>query len=217
MPELFKTTLRPILAVNTKVRLVSVVVTPVLTLFIGRAQSIVCIINVQHNCYDGRCAATGRRYARQERVLTEIEELYIEHTDDTRYLINTHALHNAAIVRKILPRNLTAPVPYLNPAQRESEHHKMAAILRAAQDKRRTKEAAARRERRDAAAAAKSTTAGVVPTAVEEAIDRASGHGVEEQPASQNQPGRPNPRKRSRRNTTRGEVAQGEEARSEGS
>ncbi|KZT63469.1 hypothetical protein DAEQUDRAFT_741901 [Daedalea quercina L-15889] len=102
-------------------------------------QDVVCILNVQHNCYD-------------KRTLTEAEEPCIEHKDDERYLINTHALHNAALLRKILPRHLTAPIPFIDPAKREAEHLKMAASLRTTQSDRRAKGAEARSERRKQAA-----------------------------------------------------------------
>ncbi|KAH9910220.1 uncharacterized protein B0H18DRAFT_1090055 [Fomitopsis serialis] len=104
---------------------------------------VISVVNVQHNCIDGGCEPTGRKRRKQERTLTEIEEPYIEHKDDTRYIINTHALHNAALLRKILPRHLTAPIPYIDPELREAAHHRMAASLRAVQDVRRTKEAEA--------------------------------------------------------------------------
>lgn len=39
-------------------------------------------------------------------------ELAVEHSTFSRYIINLHAHHNAWRLRKVLPRNLTAPVPY---------------------------------------------------------------------------------------------------------
>lgn len=70
-------------------------------------------------------------------------------------MLNTHALHNAAIIRKLLPRHLTAPIPYIDPHEREAAHHRMASTLRRGQDERRAKEAAARKERRETATAKK--------------------------------------------------------------
>lgn len=120
-----------------------------------KQKAVLCILNVQHNCYDGKCAPTGRQRRRQERTLTEIEDPFVEHNDDERYIVNTHALHNAALIRKFLPRHLIAPVPYIDPAVRDSEHRKMAASLRSMHAERRTKEAAARKDRREKTAAAK--------------------------------------------------------------
>ncbi|KAI0727442.1 hypothetical protein C8Q72DRAFT_444310 [Fomitopsis betulina] len=111
-------------------------------------KSLICLVNVQHNCIDAKCGPTGRKKRKQERTLTDIEEPFLEHNGDERHIINTHALHNAALLRKILPRHLTEPIPYIDPDKREQEHHKMAAALRGAQDERRAKEAAARIERK---------------------------------------------------------------------
>ncbi|KAH9947866.1 hypothetical protein B0H21DRAFT_851701, partial [Amylocystis lapponica] len=77
------------------------------------ATDILFIVNVQHNCIDGRCSASGRRMRKQERLETEISQPFIEHTNDTHYVLNTHALHNAALIRKTLPRHLTEPHHYL--------------------------------------------------------------------------------------------------------
>ncbi|KAH9925298.1 uncharacterized protein B0H18DRAFT_933788 [Fomitopsis serialis] len=106
------------------------------------------IVNVQHNCLDGKCRPTGIRRCVRERMETEITQTFIEHTNDTHYILNMHALHNARLIRKVLPRHLTKPTPYLN--NRNDEHKKMAASLRAAQDVQRAKEAAARKERANA-------------------------------------------------------------------
>lgn len=42
-------------------------------------------------------------------------------------MINTHSLHNAHLLRRTLPRDLVAPVPVINPSQRQAEHAKLAA------------------------------------------------------------------------------------------
>jgi hypothetical protein len=39
-------------------------------------------------------------------------ELTIKHSDFACFVINLHAHHNAWRLRKVLPRDLTAPVPY---------------------------------------------------------------------------------------------------------
>ena len=39
-------------------------------------------------------------------------ELVVKHSDFGCYIINLHAHHNAWRLQKVLPRDLTAPVPY---------------------------------------------------------------------------------------------------------
>ncbi|KAI0365428.1 hypothetical protein BV20DRAFT_954196 [Pilatotrama ljubarskyi] len=117
------------------------------------AGDILFITNVQHNCRDSGCTASGRRTVRQERRDTTITAPAIQHKDDDLFLVNTHALHNAALLRKALPRHLTKPVPYLQ--DRESEHRRVAATLRIAHDARRKKDADARQARKAKAAAEK--------------------------------------------------------------
>ena len=48
----------------------------------------------------------------QERQETSKKVLTVTHTNSERYSINLHALHNCLHLRKVLPRDLTAPVPW---------------------------------------------------------------------------------------------------------
>ena len=111
------------------------------------AQDILFIVNVQHNCRDSRCEPSGRRRQRQECQETTIEIPFVEHTDDTHYILNMHALHNSALLRKALPRELTRPLPYLTDCT--EQHQRMAASLRSAHDDRRKKEAQTRAARKE--------------------------------------------------------------------
>jgi hypothetical protein len=52
----------------------------------------------------------------------------IEHVDDIRFIINMHALHNAARLRKVLPRDITKPAPYH--IDRIAAHNHTATALR---------------------------------------------------------------------------------------
>ncbi|OBZ68017.1 hypothetical protein A0H81_11962 [Grifola frondosa] len=135
------------------------------------------IVNVQHNCLDGQCAASGQHVRRQERQDTEITEPMWEHSDDNKFILNLHALHNAALTRRILPRYLTEPLPYLQ--DRISEHKDMAAKLRVIHDARRQKEADARKARQQKK---KSTTAGAGAGKAAEEVQQ----GQPEQSASAN-------------------------------
>lgn len=158
-------------------------------------------MNVQHNCYDGKCGPTGRVLRRQERTTTDIEEPCIEHTNQASYLVNTHALHNAALIRKLIPRHLTAPIPHIHPDAREVAHHRMAASLRQAQDVRRAKEAAARKERRETAATKKGKKATAPAVVADENPGAIQGDNAETDNVggpSTTTRNRPRPRKRTR-------------------
>ncbi|TFK22439.1 hypothetical protein FA15DRAFT_657497 [Coprinopsis marcescibilis] len=47
----------------------------------------------------------------QERIGTNIPKPVVQHSDLPIFVINMHSLHNAHLVRKVLPRGLVAPVP----------------------------------------------------------------------------------------------------------
>ncbi|EMD40045.1 hypothetical protein CERSUDRAFT_45768 [Gelatoporia subvermispora B] len=140
--------------------------------FVVDSQDVLFMANVQHNCHDGKCKTTGTRRRRQERIETDITEVFVEHRDDDSFIINMHALHNGALLRKILPRTLTEPRPYIQ--DRVTAHKEMAAKLRASQETKRAKEAKARKDRDTARAAEKAAAQqapGVENTDVEVLVD----------------------------------------------
>lgn len=47
----------------------------------------------------------------QEHRDTTCKIKVLKHQDDNNYLINMHVLHNTDLIREILPRSLTTPVP----------------------------------------------------------------------------------------------------------
>jgi hypothetical protein len=91
-------------------------------------QSLLFEFNAQHDCYHGKCAATGQRSVMQERVRSGKTEKYIEHAATDRWIINTHALHNAHLLRLVVPRELIRPIPFV--VDRHSHHCAMALGLR---------------------------------------------------------------------------------------
>lgn len=72
----------------------------------------------------------------QERVESGLFKAYIEHQPTNRYVINTHAFHNAHLLRTTLPRSLIAPI--LLHQHREAKHIEIAGSLRTVQDGKRT-------------------------------------------------------------------------------
>ncbi|KAJ7795671.1 hypothetical protein B0H14DRAFT_3114648 [Mycena olivaceomarginata] len=117
------------------------------TFSIVPAKNIKFKFNVQHDCHSANCEASGVRLRMQERVESDQIEKYIVHESLDRFIINTHAFHNAHLLRATLPRHLVVPVPLF--ADRESKHHRLAAELRDTQTKRQAATAAKKRARVD--------------------------------------------------------------------
>jgi hypothetical protein len=116
------------------------------------SQSILFEFNAQHDCQKARCSSTGRRIVIQERVESNITEQFIEHKPLDEYLINTHAFHNAHLIREILPHNLTVPIAFR--ADRHAHHTQIAVDLRNTRDEKRAATALKAVERRQKAATA---------------------------------------------------------------
>lgn len=93
-------------------------------------QSILFHYNVQHDCYHGHCQASGVRQLKQEHVLSGKTENFVEHkTEYDAYIINLHALHNAHLLRGVLPRELVRPLPFA--VDRISHHRNVIVTLQA--------------------------------------------------------------------------------------
>ncbi|KAH9828836.1 uncharacterized protein C8Q71DRAFT_863691 [Rhodofomes roseus] len=93
-------------------------------------EAVLFAFNAQHDCYDSKCAPTGTVPVRQERRETGQTRQVNEHVAKTdRYILNTHAIRNSALIRQTLPRNLTAPEPYIPSEDRTKRHHELAAQL----------------------------------------------------------------------------------------
>lgn len=74
----------------------------------------------------------------QERVESGLSRTYIEHRPVERFIINTHAFHNAHLLRAILPRSLVSPIP-LHPFDEQlTNHTKYAEAIRVAKAKAQT-------------------------------------------------------------------------------
>lgn len=70
---------------------------------------------------------------------TEVFLRTIVHKEDTQFIINTHSLHNATLLRKFLPRYLTVPRPLY--ADRKKRHTELGKELAAAEASRRAETA----------------------------------------------------------------------------
>jgi hypothetical protein len=68
----------------------------------------------------------------QERVESGLFKTYIEHKPMERFIINTHAFHNAHRLRAALERSLVVPIPLYPLAVRKVKHIEIAHSLRKA-------------------------------------------------------------------------------------
>ena len=68
----------------------------------------------------------------QERVESGLFKTYIEHKPMERFVINTHAFHNAHRLRAVLERSLVVPIPLYPLEVRKTKHIEIAHSLRAA-------------------------------------------------------------------------------------
>ncbi|EIW54556.1 uncharacterized protein TRAVEDRAFT_60724 [Trametes versicolor FP-101664 SS1] len=91
-------------------------------------ESVIFIFNAQHHCRACGCTRQEDQQILQERKLTGRTRKIIGHEPIGRYLLNMHALHNAALIREVLPRELTSPIPYVD--DREARHRELAAAMR---------------------------------------------------------------------------------------
>ncbi|KAJ7021121.1 hypothetical protein C8F04DRAFT_1213895 [Mycena alexandri] len=99
------------------------------------------LFNAQHDCNAAECSASGQRRRMQECVESELIDTFIVHQPLDRFIINTHAFHNAHLLRQVLPRRLTAPIPLFT--DRKSKHYELATTLRETKDDRRKQAARA--------------------------------------------------------------------------
>lgn len=78
-------------------------------------------------------------------------ETFVEHKSLERFLINTHAFHNAHLIRAILPRQLTIPIAYAE--DRQAHHDQIAAKFRLSQEAKRLSSATAAKKNAEKEAA----------------------------------------------------------------
>ncbi|KAI0697695.1 hypothetical protein BC835DRAFT_1413545 [Cytidiella melzeri] len=74
-------------------------------------KNIAFIFNAQHDCLTAECT-THDENVHQERRITGLTQKGVRHGEMQRYFINMHALHNAALIRRTLPRHFSKPNPF---------------------------------------------------------------------------------------------------------
>ncbi|KAH9949935.1 hypothetical protein B0H21DRAFT_803620 [Amylocystis lapponica] len=91
-------------------------------------KDVLFIFNAQHDCRTAGCLPTDIENVVQERQTTTRTRSAVAHAPAQRFILNMHALHNAALIRETLPRALTEPKCYVQ--DRLTKHHEIAAGLR---------------------------------------------------------------------------------------
>lgn len=112
-------------------------------------QAILFIFSVQHDCRLAKCPTSALCPQLQERRETTWMQHLVDHADDNHFLINLYGLHNANMIRSILPRHLYAPQPLYS--DWKAHHIMLAGKLRVTQKNKR----AATQAKRKATIAAK--------------------------------------------------------------
>lgn len=103
---------------------------------------------MQHDCEAAQCRLTSSRAVRQEREDTDVLQTAIAHNMTRRqFVLNTHALHNATLIRRHLPRVLFKPESLYQ--DREKRHHELASSLRVTQVAKRAETQRKRKETRE--------------------------------------------------------------------
>ena len=96
-------------------------------------QNIGFLYNVQHDCPLAKCTASGKQPLMQEQVASGFFKTYIEHKPIERFVINTHAFHNAHRLRTALERSLVVPILLYPLEVRKAKHTEIAHGLQATQ------------------------------------------------------------------------------------
>ncbi|RXW21858.1 hypothetical protein EST38_g4007 [Candolleomyces aberdarensis] len=93
------------------------------------AKDILFDFNAQHDCYTAKCVDSGTRALTQEQVDSGNIKKYVEHQPIDRYVINTHAFHNAHRLRSVPGLHEYLRPKLLNPDRRQF-HQEAASALR---------------------------------------------------------------------------------------
>ncbi|KAJ7310144.1 hypothetical protein DFH08DRAFT_718875 [Mycena albidolilacea] len=95
---------------------------------VSKPEHLVFKFNAQHDCHHFSCSLADAPGQQQERSESKLTWKIRAHKEDSRFLVNTHATHNAHLVRETLPHSLTAPKPCF--VDRLAKHSEFASALR---------------------------------------------------------------------------------------
>ncbi|KAI0263370.1 hypothetical protein BC834DRAFT_971363 [Gloeopeniophorella convolvens] len=78
-------------------------------------------VNIQHDCLRGQCSTASSVHEIQEHERTERHILTISHVDDAHFILNMQALHNAHVLARVLPSDVTQAKPVV---EDRVQHHR---------------------------------------------------------------------------------------------
>ncbi|KAF8994433.1 hypothetical protein BDZ89DRAFT_1179858 [Hymenopellis radicata] len=116
--------------------------------FLKSSNDVLFNFNAQHDCVSGGCVIGDSDHKQvQERLETDKPTKCIIHADDDCFHLNMHGIHNAHLIRELLPRNLVAPIPLQ--ADRQAYHRALSLELQVTGPKKRAETQAKAKETRE--------------------------------------------------------------------
>ncbi|KAE9403864.1 hypothetical protein BT96DRAFT_814284, partial [Gymnopus androsaceus JB14] len=70
---------------------------------------VLCVVNIQHNCYDSKCPVTRSATVMKEREISQEKELQVEHCETQSFLLNTAQMRSSAYMD-----SFRRPIPQLD-------------------------------------------------------------------------------------------------------
>ena len=79
-----------------------------------RYKDVLCIVNVQHNCYSCKCNKIQHGPVQQEHEMTGNTRALVDHDPEARFVINIHLIHNYKLIAAVIPQDLLVPFTSVN-------------------------------------------------------------------------------------------------------
>lgn len=74
-------------------------------------QGVLCTVNLQHDCVNGKCDDFEEIPVTQERETTLRTRKVVLHKEYPHFVVNTNSLHNYRLIREVVPSDLQIPRP----------------------------------------------------------------------------------------------------------
>jgi hypothetical protein len=84
------------------------------TLTLVQYEDVLCIVNVQHDCYSCKCNGIQHSAVRQEREKIGNTRALVDHNPEARFVVNIHSIHNYKLIAAVVPQDLLVPFTSVN-------------------------------------------------------------------------------------------------------